>query len=441
MKLLLIAYIIIINLIGLFLMGIDKRRARRRGWRVSERTPFTVALLCGSVGILIGMYLFRHKTRHLSFVMGIPAILVAQLLLLSFLFTWNSHHMSSPSQAVQYELNLISELDSDTIHSYVSYENLMNSYLVSGQIGEETSEAVDLFFEKFHYDVLNETIQEDQATVRVSIRNIDMQALAVDLCTVILKESVKIFPDSTTFTTSDYYRLLRDTLASGSYDMVKTTAEFHLKKDESGWVILVDNTLEDELVSGFISYMNDPHILSASTVLSIHLDALKELDSTQWMEYLAIEDIFATYNTDYYQLIDHEYVTQLAEYFDYEILRCTESETEASAVVRIHSVDMTSVLENYKEHLLTYAATTKSIRDDDTTFSNETARLLLQALQNNQEKSAIDVNLTLTNNGSAWELYFDEDFTDALMGGMSTAIDSFNAVAQESNSFIVRQGQ
>ncbi len=440
MKLILIGYIIIINLIGFFLMGIDKRRAIRRGWRIPEKTLLIVALLFGSVGSLIGMYLFHHKTRHLKFAIGIPAILVAQLLFISFLFTWNMRRMDSPTQAVQHELELIRELDSSTIQSYVSYENLTNSYLASGTIGDETTDAVTLFFKNFKYDIQDETIEGDTATVTAEITNLDMHALAADLCTAILKESVRVYPDGTDSTTSDYYRLLRDTLQSGSYGKTTSTASFHLKKDEAGWVILVDQTLEDELVSGFISYMNDPYILPASTVLSIQLDALKELNAEQWMKYLDIEDVFATYNSQYYPLIDEEFTAQLAEYFDYEILRCTENGDTATAAVRIHSLDMTNVLTIYKEYLLTYAATTKSIRDDSTTFSNETARLLLQSLQENEKSSASDINLTFYNNGSSWQVYFDSDFTDALMGGMEEAISIFSDTTAETNSRLITPG-
>lgn len=437
MKTVLIAYIIIINLIGFFIMGIDKRKAIKNKWRVPERTLFLIAFLFGSVGILIGMYLFHHKTRHLKFALGIPVILVIQLLSISFLFSWNARRMDSPAQAVQHELDLIRELDENTIRSYVAYEHLTNSHTTSDSIGEETAEAVKLFFKNFKYDIKSETIDGSQAQVQVSITNLDMRALASDLCKKIMKQSAALFPQNETSATSDYYRLLRDTLLSGDYETMETTALFSLKKDSSGWIIQIDSVLEDQLVSGFISYMNDPYILSAAEVLTIQLDAMKELDEQQWKEYLELEDIFATYNAQYYPLIDAEYTRQLAEYFDYEILRCTESGDTASAAIRIHSIDMEHVLEVYKEYLLTYAATSKSIRDDSVTFSNETARLLLQALQENVQSSAADINLTFQNNGSTWQLYFDETFTDALMGGMEHALNTFIEATATTNSRII----
>lgn len=431
MTTILIIYIIAINLIGFFIMGLDKLKAKRRRWRIPERTLFIIALLFGSIGILTGMYVFRHKTRHLSFTIGIPAILVIQLLLLSFLYSWNEKRMGSPSLAVERELELIQRLDSDTIHSFISYENLMNSHLASGTIDDETTKAVALFFEHFTYSIHNEQIDQDQATVSVNITNIDTHALAQDLCTEILKKSVAIYPDSRALTTSDYYRLLGDALSAKRYEKITTTAYFHLRKDESGWIILSDETLEDELVSGFISYINDPHILSASTVLSLHLDALKELDASQWADYLSIEDVFATYNADYYQQIDEEYIRQLAAAFDYEILKCKEDGDTATATIRITSVDMKNVLTLYKHHLLSYAATTQSIRDSDVQFSNETARLLLQSLKENKETAATDVDLTFHNTGHTWDIFFDSAFSNALMGDMSGAIETFNSITRE----------
>ena len=65
-----------VNLLGFASMGWDKRCAKRGRRRVPERTLFAIAFLGGAAGSLAGMYYFRHKTRHLSFVVGIPAILI-----------------------------------------------------------------------------------------------------------------------------------------------------------------------------------------------------------------------------------------------------------------------------------------------------------------------------------------------------------------------------
>ncbi len=72
-------YLLIINACAFTLMLTDKRNAREKFWRIPEATLVAVAILGGSIGIWAGMYLFRHKTRHLKFTLGIPAIFLIQL--------------------------------------------------------------------------------------------------------------------------------------------------------------------------------------------------------------------------------------------------------------------------------------------------------------------------------------------------------------------------
>lgn len=84
MKLILI-YLFLVNAAGLLLMLIDKEKAKKHLWRISEFTLMSVAAVGGSIGSLMGMYLFRHKTRHPKFYIGIPAILVVQVFLTGYL--------------------------------------------------------------------------------------------------------------------------------------------------------------------------------------------------------------------------------------------------------------------------------------------------------------------------------------------------------------------
>lgn len=78
-------YLLIINLIGFIIMGVDKKRAIRGAWRIPEVSLFMVALLGGALGCTLGMNRFRHKTKHWYFKYGMPAIFVMQVFLLIFL--------------------------------------------------------------------------------------------------------------------------------------------------------------------------------------------------------------------------------------------------------------------------------------------------------------------------------------------------------------------
>jgi len=82
MKWAVLCWLIAINIIAFFLMWLDKERAlRKNAWRISEKTLFLPPLLGGSVGAIIGMWVFRHKTRRWYFVWGLPGILIVQIVL------------------------------------------------------------------------------------------------------------------------------------------------------------------------------------------------------------------------------------------------------------------------------------------------------------------------------------------------------------------------
>ena len=72
-------YLLIVNAIAFLLMRIDKQKAKKKKWRIPEATLMGFAAIGGSIGALMGMYTFRHKTLHKKFSIGIPAILIAQL--------------------------------------------------------------------------------------------------------------------------------------------------------------------------------------------------------------------------------------------------------------------------------------------------------------------------------------------------------------------------
>ena len=78
-------YLLFLNIFGFSIMGIDKQKAKRHQWRISEKTLFMLSLLGGSIGTLVGMYFFHHKTKHWYFVVGMPLILIVQSILFLYL--------------------------------------------------------------------------------------------------------------------------------------------------------------------------------------------------------------------------------------------------------------------------------------------------------------------------------------------------------------------
>lgn len=79
-----VLYLIVLNLAGFFIMLVDKKRAIKNQWRISEKALIGISIIGGSIGMLAGMSTFRHKTKHKKFTIGIPIILVIQVAILAY---------------------------------------------------------------------------------------------------------------------------------------------------------------------------------------------------------------------------------------------------------------------------------------------------------------------------------------------------------------------
>ena len=83
----LLAYLVIINAVAFILMLVDKIKAKKNLWRIPEATLFLMAVIGGSIGSLLGMYTFRHKTKHIKFIVGMPLILAAHIVIAILILT------------------------------------------------------------------------------------------------------------------------------------------------------------------------------------------------------------------------------------------------------------------------------------------------------------------------------------------------------------------
>lgn len=81
----LVVYLVIVNLAAFMVMGIDKHKAHRHQWRISERNLFVMGVIGGGPGVLLGMSFFHHKTRHLKFTLGIPLVVILNILMFGYL--------------------------------------------------------------------------------------------------------------------------------------------------------------------------------------------------------------------------------------------------------------------------------------------------------------------------------------------------------------------
>lgn len=81
-----VIYLLIMNLFTFLIMGIDKKKAKKGSWRVPEKTLFTLVALGGGIGGIAGMYVFRHKTKKMRFIIGFPLIIIMQIAVIITIF-------------------------------------------------------------------------------------------------------------------------------------------------------------------------------------------------------------------------------------------------------------------------------------------------------------------------------------------------------------------
>ena len=78
-------YLLMINLIGFFMMWSDKRKAKKGKWRIPEQTLFIITALGGGIGTIAGMYTFRHKTKKLKFTVGLPVLMILEIVAIIYI--------------------------------------------------------------------------------------------------------------------------------------------------------------------------------------------------------------------------------------------------------------------------------------------------------------------------------------------------------------------
>lgn len=334
-------------------------------------------------------------------------------------------------KAVISELELIKNLDEETIQLFVSYEDMVRSGTSDSDIGEETANAVKLFFQNFDYRILSSQISGDTAAVKVRLTNLDMKSLAHDLCLALIERTADPRTETPDLGTNDYFALLGDVISGHSYKLLTRDIELSLSRTaDSDWQIQSTDTLEDDLLCGFISYLNDPYLVTPSEILTLTFDCFLDFSAADWQTYLNMKDIFSM-NSSLSDQLDETLAGRIADTFAYEIKNVTISDTSASVTVKIASLDLSAVIADYREKLLAYAATTEAVRATDAELADKTAQMLCTSLNSVNDTSVQTIDIRFSNNGVSWEMQLGSDFTNAILGNPNEALNALTEAQTE----------
>jgi uncharacterized membrane protein YsdA (DUF1294 family) len=423
-----ITYLLLINIAGFAAFGIDKYKAVHHRWRIRESVLFLFAILGGGVGCLAGMYLFRHKTRHLSFTIGIPVILIAELAVFIFLYMKienDAPYTHSPQKVVQHELSLLQSADTDTLDNYISYPDLFPSEITDKTIPDDIESIFINFFKSFSYKVEHVEENKDTAAVTVSLSTIDGQKLAREYSRQALIKQIQISanPSNVEYSLEDCYLLLGNVLKENDFPALTSEYTVHLSKNDKSWSIDSRTDLESALTGNFAYYVSDVNLFTPSEIVSIHLDTLKNFDSEQLSRYLALDSLFAG-DTEYKRTISKALASQMLTYLDYSVTSETISEDGAAAAVQasLTSCDCSSMMNSYQEQVMEYTNTAQALQDGINGRLTKSNDILVSCITNNTASITTPVTIQMSKDGANWKLEMSDEMSEALLGNISEAI-------------------
>lgn len=328
-------------------------------------------------------------------------------------------------QAVSAELDELKNPDNKTIEKYLSGHELFPKE----DSAEKESPDPDIikifsrYFKDFSYTIDNVKVKEKKASATVTITNLDAHALAEDYTAAALKKRITCDanPSQVEFSLKDSYLLLGDTLKKNEYKLVDTTLDLKLRQKGETWSIVHNESLDNQITGGFLTYMADSNLLPPEEVVKIHFNTIKEFDTEQLNIYLSLDSLLDTDDT-YSSSIAHAMAEQIHACFDFKILDTQNNERNALVKVRITSSDFKSIVDSYQEQLSQWLQTSQAMAGGAEGRREKERQLLLESIEKNQASTTRDVDISLVNDGTSWKMQMDENVALAILGGVDSAL-------------------
>lgn len=423
-----IIYLLAINAAGFAAFGLDKHKAIRNKWRIRESSLMLFALLGGSPGCLAGMYLFRHKTRHRLFTVGIPLILAGELLLggiIYYVFQSRIPYNQDPEKLVKHELSLLKSTDSGQLDKYLSYQDIFPAESTDKKIPDEIKSIFIRFYQSFSYHIKKVDTTENTSKVTVSLTTLDGEQVAREYSREALIKQIQnsANPANVDFSLEDCYLLLGTVLNKNTFDTVQSEYTVTLTRKGKIWSISSPDELGIALTGNFASYVSDADLLTPSETVAIHLDTLKNFDVEQLNRYLVLDNLFSG-DAEYKRSISRALASQLLTYLDYRILseNISSDGTTATVEMELTSCDCRSMINQYQQKVTAYTQTAQALQDGIGGRLNKANELLVLSITENTSSITTPVTVCLRNDGANWRLEMNDEMGEALLGNISEAV-------------------
>ena len=364
---------------------------------------------------------------------GLMPFLLFILMSVAFLAGCSHVDKTDVEAVITNELNLLKNLDSDTTQKYVSYKELFPDTTQEIELSKEVKEVFSLFFRDFDYEIRNVDVDNDtkEASVSLQLSTLDARTLAKDyaqasLETAILKAAASdtSATEETTDSLEERYLILDNLLKNNKYETVARDCTMTLQNtgtDHDEWEIQRSHSLENDLVGGLISYLSDNNLLSPEETLTIYLNTLKSMNTEQMGNYLGIESLLNTSDSDK-NSIASALAEQVHQNFDFKITNCEEQGYTATVSTTITTFDSASILNTFSQEQDAYLSSADAVIDGSEKRYQKSLEMLLNDIKNNTANITSTADFHLTNDGVSWKL--DDSNTtigNAIFGTLSNS--------------------
>ena len=334
-------------------------------------------------------------------------------------------------EVVTNELNLLKNLDTDTVQKYVSYNELFPDVPEETRLSTEVEEVFSLFFKDFDYKILNINVDKDNktASAKLKLSTIDTKALAKDFDISHLEDAIlqdagsHDTEDTSSDTLESRYLILNELLKNNQYKTVKTDCTMELRNtgtESENWEILRTHDLENQLVGGLMTYLSDSDLLSPEETLTVYLNTLKKMDLDQMSNYLGVESLLNT-SDEAKSSIASALIEQVHNNFDFKITGSDIQSYRATVEAELTTFDSSAILKAYQAELEEYLASPDAVIDGSQKRYNKSLELLLKNIENNTATTSSTVSFHLINDGVSWKLQDDgQAIGEGIFGNLST---------------------
>lgn len=404
MKKFFLIYFLIINLVGFFLFAVDKYKARHHLWRVPERVLFFIALLGGTPGSLAAMYLFRHKTRHRKFVIGLPLILILQILGFSFLTG-----CSSEKKLLQSEVEMYLSDTKKNLSSEKSVSDLLKQ--ASLPVNDQEISFYCSYFRHLQFQIGSPKITDNQAIVPVTFTHPDNSQLATIFMEGMIRSALHQQASSEN-TSLNPANLLENSFQNETIALDTTTVDFILTKDKNTWTLSADSDEIWDFLSGLTENLQNSRLLSPEKTVSVFLDTLSDFSTEEWISFFQLNDLASD---ELLRIL----VERLQNDFSYQITDSQIQSDTAEVTVSLTSSDFLPSIEDFKKQAEKYTSSVQALEDGETGRADNLSNLLFQILSSDSSTKEQTLVIPLLNDGYGWTIQNPDQLFVSMIADLS----------------------